>query len=490
MNKYVKYILFGAVCMGISSCDGLFNGMFDDELPKHDLVPENAIVDEKSTEKALLGAYSYLDDSKYNSGFLNSQLIIRNWIRLNMITPTGGSSFEKDQIYKFQYDENDLNFENPWSYVYKIINAANNTIYYTERADDTKYGPNRKNELLAEARFLRGFCHMYLMEHYSQFYDTQSRYGVLLRMEPSALSNNNLERATVANSYEAIYGDLEFAANNAPAFSTVHRICRIAAKAFYANYLLVRGTEADRQKALQLANEVLGSTEFQMEDKYADIFVNREKSSELFFTQYTEAPSSLNDNVQGLKQLLGKGQYRAKENKPEDDLSQYFQIMDIKESERYIATIDSVQLPNGTTKDKVFVWKKFYTTEKIMMPMYYLRMAQMHLVKAEAMSYMAEYTIEDVIEVLNALHTRANEALLDAENYTTMEEVRAEIFKEYVREVGVENGDPFFYAVRTMVGGRRLLQEHNPYFSNDKTLCFPIPAKELEKNNLAEQNPY
>ena len=36
--------------MGLSACDALF----DNELPEHDLVPENAIIDEKSAEKALL----------------------------------------------------------------------------------------------------------------------------------------------------------------------------------------------------------------------------------------------------------------------------------------------------------------------------------------------------------------------------------------------------------------------------------------------------
>ena len=34
------------------------------------------------------------------------------------------------------------------------------------------------------------------------------------------------------------------------------------------------------------------------------------------------------------------------------------------------------------------------------------------------------------------------------------------------------------------------LCEYNMYFEEDNTLCFPIPAKEIEINSLAEQNPY
>ena len=71
-----------------------------------------------------------------------------------------------------------------------------------------------------------------------------------------------------------------------------------------------------------------------------------------------------------------------------------------------------------------------------------------------------------------------------------MDQVREEIFKEYIREFDAENGDPFFYAVRTLKGGTRLLAFYSPFFTDDKTLCYPIPVKELESNNLAEQNPY
>ena len=161
--------------------------------------------------------------------------------------------------------------------------------------------------------------------------------------------------------------------------------------------------------------------------------------------------------------------------------------MDNPASERYTACMDSVILPQG--KDKTFIWKKFYNLQKEAVPMYYLRVAQMYLIKAEAMSY-RNYTVADVVETLNVLHSRANEELLDAGDYSSMEEVREEIFREYIREVGAENGDTFFYAARTMINGKRLLQEYNMYFEEDNTLCFPIPAKEIEINSLAEQNPY
>lgn len=111
-----------------------------------------------------------------------------------------------------------------------MINAANNVIYYVEQLGDEKFGTNRRNEILAEARFLRAFCYMYLMQHHAQFWDTESKYGLVLRLEPSKLSLNKKARSSVSDSYKAIFDDLEFAVNNAPDYQSSYRICKTSAK--------------------------------------------------------------------------------------------------------------------------------------------------------------------------------------------------------------------------------------------------------------------
>lgn len=62
---------------------------------------------------------------------------------------------------------------------------------------------------------------------------------------------------------------------------------------------MMRGTPADREEALRLAEEVIASGDFSMEEKYADIFAHKHTSPELLFTQYTDRPGGWNDNVQG-----------------------------------------------------------------------------------------------------------------------------------------------------------------------------------------------
>ena len=489
MKQKLFYILALAAGLGLHSCDSLF----DNELPKHDLVGDNAIVDEKSAETALNGVYSYLDDSQYNGGDLNTHLIIYNNIRLNMMKGTANSSFETDQLFRMTYDETEANYEGLWEQAYLVINAANNVIYYTEQVDDSRFSDNGKNEILGEARFMRAFANTLLLEHYAQFWDTSSQYGLVLRLEPSVLSNNSMPRTSVDSAYNSILSDLEFAIQNSPDFYSNYRGCKTTAKAFKANVLLMRGTQADREEALRLTDEVIGSGDFALEETYGAIFQNKLTSPELMFTQYTDVPPTYEDNYQSLIRLLGAGQYTPKEYTSDDDLSEYYNIMNDEETERYKATLDSVIVnSSGTNPTKEIVINKFFSLEAVAMPMYYMRLAEVYLLKAEAMSYLDGYTISDVLDVLNVLRGRANETPFEASAYAGMEAVREEIFKEYIRELGFENGDAFFYAARTMVDGQRLLRKYNVNFTNDNQLCFPIPSRELQYNYAldGQQNPY
>ena len=489
MKQKLFYILALAAGLGFHSCDSLF----DNELPKHDLVGDNAIVDQKSAETALNGVYSYLDDSRYLGGDLNTHLIIYNYIRLNMMRSTGNVSFEIDQLLPMTYDESDSKYDGLWEQAYLVVNAANNVIYYTEQVDDSKFSDNGKNEILGEARFMRAFANTLLLEHYAQFWDTSSPYGMVLRLEPSTLSNNSMPRTDVDSAYTVILNDLEFAIQNGPDFYSNYRGCKTTAKAFKANVLLMRGTQADREEALRLADEVIGSGDFALEETYGAIFQNKLTSTELMFTQYTDEPPTIDDNVQALLPLLGGGDYVPKQYMADDDMSQYYLIMDDEETERYKATLDSVIVnPGGTNPRPQLVINKFYSEEAVAMPMYYMRLAEVYLLKAEAMSYLDGYTISDVFDVLNVLRGRANETPFEASAYAGMEAVREEIFKEYIRELGFENGDAFFYAARTMVDGERLLRKYNVNFTNDNQLCFPIPSRELQYNYALEgqQNPY
>lgn len=239
-----------------------------------------------------------------------------------------------------------------------------------------------------------------------------------------------------------------------------------------------RGEEGDYAEAIRLANEVIASDEFGLEDKYEDIFTNGYSSKELMFTRHIKTPPSMDDNVGSLFKMFGGATYKPTEI--------YFEILS-QDDKRYEATFDSVMLGNGTAARKTQVWKKHYVTSGDC-PMYYMRVAQMYLIKAEAMAR-TNASIKDCLDVLNVLRLRSGNTTFNAADYSSLSDVLEEIFRENVREIGMENGAIFYLAVRYTEGGHRKLKDMNPNFEHDDQLCFPIPKAELEHNFVVEQKP-
>ena len=469
MNRFIYSWIF-LLCVLVTGCDS----MFDKELPPHNLVGENAITNESSAEVALNGIYSYL--TAY--GTMSAYYISDNEYRTGLLDSAYRTDFEINGLLKFELNDENSYVSAPWQLVYKMVNAANNFIYNVERLSESKFGQNRKTEMLAEAKFTRAFAHAFLLRRYGYFWDINSVYGPIVRMEPSALSNNNQGRSSVKESYEKIFEDLDYAIKYGPVFYSKYRVCATTAKAFKADLLMNRGVEGDYEEAIRLADEVIGSSEFGLETKYGDVFTNGYNSKELMFTRHLKSVPTMNANVGSLLKLFGGGTYKP---------SKLFLEILTPKDKRYEVTFDSMMVGNGTMAKKALIWKKHYVSSGNC-PMYYMRVAQMYLIKAEAMARTKE-PIKDCIDVLNILRERSENTLFDAVDYPSLDDVLEEVFRENVRELSMENGAIFYLTVRYNEGGHRKLKDMNPNFQNDDQLCFPIPSAELEHNPSVKQKP-
>ena len=196
--SFIKIVITIWAAYVCCSCDSLF----ENELPKHDLTAENAIVDEASSETALLGVYSFLGERVFDSYY-----IADNAVRSGLVTWTTGTYAESLTLLRLAADG--LEVRDKWGYAYQMINAANNVIYYVDKLSDSKFRGNRKKEIIAEARFMRAFGHMFLMKYFAYFWDVNSPYGVLIRTEPASLAVNAKARMTMRDSYKQIIEDLE-----------------------------------------------------------------------------------------------------------------------------------------------------------------------------------------------------------------------------------------------------------------------------------------
>lgn len=471
MNR-LKYFL---VSLGILSCIGACDDLFDDELPPYKLVGENAITDETSAEGALLGIYSYLDQF----GIWDSYYIVDNDLRLGFLEGSYRTVFE-EQLRKLEVQQSVLDLRTVWVSCAQMVNAANNFIYYVERLPKDKFGDGKQKEMLGEAKFMRAFAQLRLLKMFGHFWDINSEFGVLMRREPSMLSNNQMARSTVRETYRLILEDLDAAIKDAPDFFSVFRACKVSAKAFKAEVLMMRGEEQDYEDAKQLATEVLKSTEFRMEEDFKSIFENGYKSSELLFSRSLGSKSLVQaeTNVPSMVKMFG-GIYTPS--------ATYYQILNEHDA-RFKQTFDSILYTPVNAKEKSLVWKKLWKSSKDT-PMYYMRLAQMYLIRAEALIYMGA-SAKEIIDELNILRLRSGNTELLVDDYPTRDCLLDIVFNEYVREIGMENGSEYFVAVRMKkTGGIRKIQEYNLNFEKDIQLNMPIPEEELQYNLLMKQSP-
>lgn len=474
MKKLIKYIALVSLPWMMVGCQDLF----DKELPRFTVV-KNAIYDATSAENAVRGIYSYMSP-KSNQHDFDSRIIKDGALRLGFYNIQRNTEKNLQQLNVL---DNATDCRSHWTAASEIVNAANLVIDGVNNLGDGVLTPQKRNETLGEARFMRAWAQLYLMKYYAWFWDVNSEYGPLMRRTPTTLQNMMQPRSTVREGYEMILDDLNFAIDNAPDFTTPFQASKGLAKAYKVEVLLMRGEEDDLTNAITLAGEVIKDYQFKLEDTYAAVFEKGYTSSELMFSRWiSEIVASDADGDGGsMKRAFGGGEW------PSVD---YRMILETENNNaRLEVTLDSIFYKAADAKKKVICWSKLWK-EDGNCPMYYMRLAQMYIYRAEAM-FRTDAPLADILEELNILRRRAGCPELSLELYETLgsEEIADLIFKEAVREIGMENGSEYYMAARIPYRkGYPLLYIYNEYF-NWEGLCFPIPQDELKYNVMIEQNP-
>lgn len=473
MNKICKYISLGLLPL-LTGCQDLF----DKELPTYTVV-KNAIYDATSAENALRGIYSYLAP-KSNRHDFDSRYIKDAALRIGFFDTKRNT--EKN-LQELNVLDNATDCKAHWVAASEIVNAANLVIDGVDHLEDGVLTPAKEKETLGEARFMRAWAQLYLMKYYAWFWDVDSEYGPLMRREPTTLKNVMQARSTVREGYEMILSDLDYAIDNAPDFTTPYRASKGLAKAYKVEVLLMRGEGDDLGDAITLANEVIHDYGFEMEPTYEGLFQNGYNSKELMFSRWMSDIVAADADGDGgsMKRAFGGGEWPS---------VLYKDIMTTENNERrYSASMDSIFYEAADAKKKVISWKKLWK-EDGNCPMYYMRLAQMYIFRAEAM-FRIGAPLADILEELNILRRRAGCPELEVARLESLssEDIGELIFKEAVRETGMENGSEYYMAVRIPYRkGYPLLYLYNEHF-NWEGLCFPVPQDELKYNTLMEQNP-
>jgi hypothetical protein len=224
MKLLVKNRFSTAVCT-VALALGAFSCQKDllEPIPVTYLLPAQAFDTPSRVLAQVNGLYSYVK----TGGFLGGRYQIYGDIRANDFINRTSNSVTGLSVWNHTESETSQNdVINTWSLGYAAINQVNVFLSSLDASADklnaapfpTGYAATATN-YRAEARLLRALCYYSLLQLYARPYvdGAGSRPGLPLRLTAETqLGNNDLARSTVAQVYDQILLDLNYAEQNLP----------------------------------------------------------------------------------------------------------------------------------------------------------------------------------------------------------------------------------------------------------------------------------
>ncbi|AZS31625.1 RagB/SusD family nutrient uptake outer membrane protein [Butyricimonas faecalis] len=463
MKQAIIYILSFLGIISQMSCDDQLNA-----LPTQSKVVGNVIVDQKSAEVALNGVYYRFAQGGDDR---NTPSIL--WGYAQEITPAYLSGYIT-RTYGGSYDENaevssaDYGVSGMWSYHYTLINAANGVITQMEPLPASMFTNERKAEIIAEAKLMRAFGHYNLLRYFTQFYDTKSEFGALLRDEFITPDNIAKQRSNVAATYALILEDLEEAIKNTPLENKNIYGNRWIAKALKSRVLIMRGETTDYEEVISLTSDIIEHGPYELEEHVRDIFQEKGLTSKEVML-----------GIQPLANQVKRHDTYLYNNSTEYKATPLFLEL-LKDDPREEWIIGKLN-----DKDTIYAITK-YVGDKIE-ECYAMRLTEMYLLKAEAMVRGGK-DIDEAKELLKTIMEHAgitDFTKLDA--ITDRDELLFEIYKETVKNLMFEDGIEWSALIRFPI---ETILKVKPAIREKNYIILPIPADEFEKNpTVGDQNP-
>ncbi|GAA0872343.1 RagB/SusD family nutrient uptake outer membrane protein [Gangjinia marincola] len=449
---------------------------------------DNFFNTEEDYQQALIGAYDLLQTTYLN--VMLGEIASDN-------TLAGGESATDvigiQQIDDMIHTPSNAQLRDIWGWMFSGINRANFILEFQDKIDFAG-----KNEVLAQARFLRAYYYFELVKFFGD---------VPLVVDERVLFGDQFEvdRNPSAEVYAQIEEDLQFAADNLPVTQIqAGRITKGAALALLGKVFLYQDKFSE---AIVPLENVINSGAYSLIDDYSTMFENdNENNAEsVFEIQYTDKEGAGFDCLQCSEGNIAVGfngirNYQGPEfdsgfsfNVPTQDAFDAFEAGDVRRNEAILDIeqwADSTGATFSTGYEHTGYFNRKYIARKgdlgtgdanLTNPNNYrsIRYADVLLMAAEALNRSGQDDPKALVYV-NQVRTRAG---LD-EISSTGASLTDAIYQERRVEL-VGEGHRFFDLVRT---GRASTEI--PGFQAGKHELFPIPQIEIElAGNRWEQNP-
>jgi len=482
-HKNIKYIFAIVAVSFLWSCKKQLN-----VYPTTSEVDGNVIVDTKSASTVLNGVYYRFA----NSGSDNNLVPSVKWIDVNEILPSElanslSNSSGDDKVYSLGLDAKSNASSIMWNYGYQLVNAANG---FLKNVATVKSIPAAtKKQMIAEAKFLRAFGDTQLLLYFGQYYDSSSKYGIILRSEFVTSENITLPRSTVAETYAAIIADLEAAIPDLPAKNTTSYYANAsAAKILEARLLINRGTAADYAKVISLTSDVIANGGFTLEANVKDIFLTKGFTS----TEVIMGVQPFATETYKYQTNQYYGQYPASDG--------FVTLLTNDPRNQWVYRDDQGGTVYGGAYGDLNEITKYYsgdTGNPVQTPLsetsYAFRLTEAYLLEAEAIALSGG----DLPTARGLLKTVEGHAGItnfsDVDAATTGTALQALVVKEEVKNFFAEAGQDWFALRRLGISGSQpnitAIATIQPAAKLVNQLILPIPNTEITTNGNIIQNP-
>jgi len=444
MNKSVKILsLAGTTTLLVTACDSRL-----DVQPTQSIETSTALSTEQDVQITLTGAYDGISDVNVYGGGIQ---YIADLLGDNRDVVFGGTFTTLDEIWRKQITTSNTVVRDLWLDSYNAINRTNNVL-----AALSKVSEANRPTIEGQARFLRGMVYFDLVRLFGKAWNDgtpNQNPGVPLVLTPTGSIGDadNRPRNTVAEVYAQVIDDLTKAEQLLP-----NRLAggsglasKGAAAAILARVYLQQGNFAAARDA---ANRVIASGTYSLAPTYAAAFAD--DSPETVFRVVVTDQDGVNDlnTYYASTSFQGRGDVRVQ--------TRYRQSF---------AAGDARGTFFNTTGQNTFTNK--FNDRFGDVPV--VRLAEMHLIRAEANLRLNTTTGATPLADVNAVRVRAGAAPLTAVTV-------ADVLAERRLELGFE-GQQIHDAKRTgtAVGTTAY---------NANNLVLPVPQREIDTNKQLTQN--
>ena len=474
---YIKIVALVSLLLGNYACD------IDDVKPINQLTENNVISNEASANAMLNRVYNRNRNIYTRMSAAVSYYGIEVDRKRGVWQDTGFSTntVENDNgILKTLYTE-----------YYAVINDANFLIEQLEAGKAVGLDEDRKKEMIGEAKYFRAYAHFILLRTFGQFYDPSSKYGVVVSTKPIRRSISPA-RKSVRDTYASIVSDLNNAVTGIRNRNRRHfYLSKTTAKALLAKVQLYAGEyAAAATNALAVINDAADA--YELTGNYADIFVgaNGRWGKEVLFAPYVDGFNEGSSDVETshstvsnysisahFKEIadLSDGTKDAKDATGGVPLSGY--------DTRVLYTYSTST--RGRNSNGKYPILRYSTSGGVGNTFYYLRMAEVYLIYAEAEARKSGGSTTEALRRLNEVRTRAG---MPVKTFSDKATLLADIRKEKMLELHSENAEPYYDAVRYHVAGDFDVTQKKSTLTQNKFI-FPIPVAALAGNSSLVQNP-